>query len=96
MIDRSEIGESSPFAGEYRSKRDQQKVETLKKAGMVIQGAYDNNGERTTIKFVDRITGTSRDIPVTADRRNFGGEVYTAYVPSRRDMAAIRRAVMRG
>ncbi len=81
-------------AGDFGSKREREKFDFLRKAGMMMQGVYDNNGERTIITITDPATGSRTEIPVTATIRQIEGQIYTAYVPSRRNMASVRRSIV--
>lgn len=80
--------------GDFSSKREKEKFDTLRKAGMMLQGIYDKNGERTRITISDPTSGSRTEIAVTAIIRQFEGQTYTAYVPSRRDMASVRRSIV--
>lgn len=77
-------------SGDFASRKEEAKFGVLRSVGLVREGVFGNPGDKTTIRVTDR------EITARVEHRQFDGVMHTAFIPSNREIANLRRSIVMG
>ena len=75
----------------HASRGEAAKFKFLRTAGFVIEGQHDQPGTSTVVSVTEG--GNRWSFPVRVEHRQFDGVMHTAYVPSNRSIAEMRKTM---